>query len=385
MSYTCQICYDDDIKQSIQCPFCLSDMCKDCAMGYFESCFADNKIPKCINTNGKCDFIFTTSIFKKYKLKEILKEFDKVIINNEKQISDTILTEMETEKKVKSMKLDMEKRKKEFESKVPVGMREITSMLSKGVFTRKAKQNEKELRNNAETQAFIECPKTICNGYINVKTNVCSLCGATMCDKCMKIKEVGHLCKKEDLDSLAEINKDSQKCPKCKIPIQRKFGCNQMWCTNCRTYFNYDTGQALSNASNPEANANRFGKKATQAKKHKKPDLDANKVKNTKLEFLNLFNEIYEVLPKLKSDRVETLKLKWQKEMIDKEQYEKKLQKEFETDFVSKEYIKILLDLAEHLFKHVNDNSYNIDEIVKKYNQKKEECNKIFKINIKLP
>jgi hypothetical protein len=380
---TCLICYDD-YSRTVQCPLCNSHMCYECSEQYFNSCFNENKIPKCINT--KCPLLYTTSIFKKHKFNNIINIdiYDKIVNDNEKTINDQILTEIEVEKKINKMRNDVLKRKQLFESKIPEGMREITSMLSKNIFKKKIKQNETELK-ETEIQNFIECPKTTCTGHINTSTNTCLTCGATICPTCREVKELNHTCKKEVLESLKEINQNAQKCPKCKIDIHKQAGCNDMWCTNCKTHFNYRTGQASSTGHNPEANTYFYKKKRTQIKNHSKPEISDEGIKNTKPEIVNLFNNVYRVLPKIKINKTDKLKLDWQKNKLTKDEYEKKLPGVFESDHISKEYIKLLLDLAEHIFKHTNDTNYDITNIIDDYNKKKEKLSKIYKIGVSLP
>jgi len=46
----------------------------------------------------------------------------------------------------------------------------------------------------------------------------------------------------EELLTLREIARQSQPCPKCKVPVNRSMGCNHMQCTQCRTHFCYRCG-----------------------------------------------------------------------------------------------------------------------------------------------
>tara|TARA_B100001758_G_scaffold49828_1_gene40340 strand:+ start:743 stop:1366 length:624 start_codon:yes stop_codon:yes gene_type:complete len=39
------------------------------------------------------------------------------------------------------------------------------------------------------------------------------------------------------------LNKDSKSCPKCGTVIHKTDGCAQMWCINCHTAFNFNTGE----------------------------------------------------------------------------------------------------------------------------------------------
>ena len=50
------------------------------------------------------------------------------------------------------------------------------------------------------------------------------------------------------------IYKSSKPCPRCSTMINRSQGCDHMFCTNCRTHFNYVTGEVYTNSSNHHYN-----------------------------------------------------------------------------------------------------------------------------------
>jgi hypothetical protein len=68
-------------------------------------------------------------------------------------------------------------------------------------------------------------------------------CGEQFCKKCeIKIKEnEKHVCKDEDLESIKTVD-SLVKCPKCKLPVVKSYGCHNMTCSICKTNFDYITG-----------------------------------------------------------------------------------------------------------------------------------------------
>lgn len=73
----------------------------------------------------------------------------------------------------------------------------------------------------------------------------CPICETKVCGKCLIEKSTSsqHNCVEEDVESVRLIRKTSKPCPSCFTSISRIEGCSQMWCVNCHTFFNYNTGE----------------------------------------------------------------------------------------------------------------------------------------------
>lgn len=103
---------------------------------------------------------------------------------------------------------------------------------------------QKMIRKEGKKQqgTFIRnCPETGCIGKVDVDGK-CGLCGHFFCHECMREKLEGHECKKEDVDTIRELHKNTRPCPKCSVPIYKIEGCDQMWCVQCHTTFSWKTG-----------------------------------------------------------------------------------------------------------------------------------------------
>lgn len=101
------------------------------------------------------------------------------------------------------------------------------------------------------------------NGVIKEETSTkfhqCSECDKLWCGECLceineeERKSGVHTCNKEDIETVKELKANSRNCPVCGIWITRKSGCPDMFCTNCKTMFNYETGNIIhGNRHNPE-------------------------------------------------------------------------------------------------------------------------------------
>ena len=100
---------------------------------------------------------------------------------------------------------------------------------------------------NQEHRNLQFCFKQNCKGFID-EFYKCIVCNFTLCLKCNEmILEIDHhICLDDDINTYNLIKKDSKACPKCKIFIQKISGCNQMFCTNCNTKYNWKTGNIIN-------------------------------------------------------------------------------------------------------------------------------------------
>lgn len=120
-----------------------------------------------------------------------------------------------------------------------------------------------------------KCAQPECRGFLSNKW-VCSLClkstckhcheplqskapdenggdRGSECEKCdVEVDETEpHVCNPHSVETAKLLAKDTKPCPKCQTPIFKIDGCNQMWCTQCHTAFNWITGKTENTVHNP--------------------------------------------------------------------------------------------------------------------------------------
>lgn len=238
----CGICYDE-ASAGIICPSCGYNACKTCLGQYFST----QKELNC----PSCHVVFTREFLSK-EMPSFLKTYKEM---REKLLLDQEMARMiETQDDVKR-----EKRKRKATEELNIAREEM----------KKLKARIQELRDHShvleniihndyayETGAaacaapkedaarvVCKCPVADCRGYVTSAEYKCGLCSVTVCRKCMMVKEEQHECKKEDVESAELIKKSSKPCPKCAAPIFKIDGCDQMWCTQCKTAFSWITGR----------------------------------------------------------------------------------------------------------------------------------------------
>lgn len=100
-----------------------------------------------------------------------------------------------------------------------------------------------------DINSFI-CPK--CNVNVLTSDFRCEQCKIGICKKCYCIKTDDHICKSDDIESFKLIKDSTKSCPKCLARIYKISGCSQMFCTNCHTGFEWNTGKIITqNFHNP--------------------------------------------------------------------------------------------------------------------------------------
>jgi hypothetical protein len=95
-----------------------------------------------------------------------------------------------------------------------------------------------------ERRAFMmRCVRDGCDGFVSTGYK-CGLCEAKICSKCHVVKsDDEHMCDPDTVATVAALKKESKPCPKCAAPISKIDGCDQMWCTLCKTAFSWNTGK----------------------------------------------------------------------------------------------------------------------------------------------
>jgi hypothetical protein len=87
-----------------------------------------------------------------------------------------------------------------------------------------------------------KCPAASCVGFL--KDWTCEMCNTAVCKHCRECVDASgeHECDPDTVASVKAIAEESRPCPKCATQISRISGCDQMWCTQCNTAFDWKTG-----------------------------------------------------------------------------------------------------------------------------------------------
>lgn len=111
-----------------------------------------------------------------------------------------------------------------------------TLFLSATTTTTKVKATDPDQRWN--------CPAPSCRGVLNTDYKCC-VCTKEFCEQCLEEKKANHSCNADHKANIVNIRKTTKPCPKCLTRIFRSSGCDQMWCVNCHTAFDWKTGNEV--------------------------------------------------------------------------------------------------------------------------------------------
>ena len=96
-----------------------------------------------------------------------------------------------------------------------------------------------------ERRAFVmKCPESECGGFLSTQYK-CGLCEIQICAHChvKKTKDEEHTCDPDTVETIRQIRREAHPCPSCASLISKVDGCDQMWCTQCKTAFSWNTGR----------------------------------------------------------------------------------------------------------------------------------------------
>lgn len=91
----------------------------------------------------------------------------------------------------------------------------------------------------ASAKLIGKCPLSDCRGMVDTHGR-CLTCQARICTRCLVKKEEKHKCDPDTVATVKAIREDSKPCPSCGTQISKISGCDQMWCTQCKTAFSWN-------------------------------------------------------------------------------------------------------------------------------------------------
>jgi len=253
----CSICcekFNKSLNAMVKCPNseCEFDVCKSCVRTYLLGTTND---PHCMNCKIQWSEKFLVDNLNRSFVDNDYKKHRKILLVD-REISRTpdLMPLVEREKEIDAKEKELVAAEKEYNAI-------YNQLLSVRTVMNGIRADIHNLRNGDiskdERKKFVmPCPADGCNGFLSTQYK-CGLCERYSCPDCMEVKgferDSPHECKPCDVESVKAIKKDTKGCPKCGVRIFKIEGCDQMWCTECKVAFSWNTGKIVvtGNIHNP--------------------------------------------------------------------------------------------------------------------------------------
>lgn len=241
----CSICcekFNKSTHSKIECNFCNHAACRSCVQTYLTSKVMD---ASCMNCNHAWDREFLDNNCTKKFVNNELKNHRKSLLFQREQCR---MPEAQNWISHYNQKQDLWKEYRDMMAQADELHNQITrvdNMLRNNDFTR-SKENKKFTR---------KCPAEGCRGFLSTQWK-CEVCENWTCPDCNEVKgpnrNCDHTCDPANVETAKLIAKDCKACPNCGIMISKIVGCNQMWCTECNTAFDWMSLRIITgNIHNP--------------------------------------------------------------------------------------------------------------------------------------
>lgn len=256
MDTACAICtenYTKHTRKKIICNKCNFESCLSCVKSYFKS---SETQPSCMNCFEKFTEEFLYDNFPKSYINKDIKEIKQnLLFEQEKQLlpaSQEIAKYAEHVDNVETSMVQDQDTIKELYAKINNLQRELNKKKAlvtnfKLNYTIPSQQQNSSSSKSKEVNVFIkQCPCNDCSGYLSTQWK-CGMCNVRVCKDCLEIKDEDHVCNPDNIATANVIKESTKPCPSCGTAIGKIYGCNHMWCTNCKTGFDWRTRKIITN------------------------------------------------------------------------------------------------------------------------------------------
>lgn len=247
----CSICISEYSSKFIKnCPFCNFECCSFCIKKYINNTLNVEK--NCMNCSKKLSRSILISLLGKSYINTLYNtNIKEIIFKQEKMLIPRSLPEFEKRKEIRLQNVKIKELNNILENNIKNGIIVINTLeyfkhkndICAHIEFQKyinSSQHNKNTNDNIKNVYKYPCQYKDCNGFVDSSWK-CSICDNITCKYCHIIVEDNHECKQDDIATVALIKKGSKPCPKCNMYIIKSSGCDQMWCVNCHTTFDWKT------------------------------------------------------------------------------------------------------------------------------------------------
>ena len=254
---SCTICFDPfnaSTRKPICCPFdsCAKTACRTCYQTFL--CGDDVTVPKCMF----CATQFTHSqlqhlgLTKSFLQGDFAKHQQDVLFAQEQAMLPAAQAAVAHDRLIK----DIDQQIKDVSTQI----KQLAALKLDLLHTKRQLQRHDHAHAHAldadplQEQFIHRCADSACNGFVSSAWK-CATCDKHTCAHCRELKaahdDPAHLCNPDSVASVALLKHDTKPCPNCKVPVHKTEGCDQMFCTQCKRLWSWNTGRFETRGHNP--------------------------------------------------------------------------------------------------------------------------------------
>ena len=248
---SCSICFDDfnaSNRKPICCPFdaCAKTACRTCYETFL--CGDDVSVPKCMfcNTSFTHSQVQHLGFTKAFLKGEFAKHQQDILFAQEQAMLPAAQAALAHDRLVHNINAQI---------KDVIAQIKQLKQLKDDLYhakNRLIRQGPDVLEN---VQQFVHrCADSECNGFVSSAWK-CASCDKHTCPHCRELKasrdDTLHVCNPDTVASVAMLKKDTKPCPNCKVLVHKTEGCDQMFCTQCKRLWSWNTGKFETHGHNP--------------------------------------------------------------------------------------------------------------------------------------
>ena len=249
---TCSICFDDfnaSTRKPIRCPIdsCAKCACRSCYQTFL--CGDDVSVPKCMfcNTQFTHSQLLHIGLTKSFIQGEFAKHQHDILFAQEQAMLPAAQAAVAHDRIIQGI-----------DAQIKDILAQIKQLLAiKADLTRTKFQLQRQdptLDMHQAAQFIHRCADSNCNGFVSSAWK-CATCDKHTCAHCRELKAARddplHICNPDSVASVALLKHDTKPCPNCKVLVHKTEGCDQMFCTQCKRLWSWNTGRFETRGHNP--------------------------------------------------------------------------------------------------------------------------------------
>lgn len=252
---SCQICIEPFNKtpnrKKAACPYCDVKACVKCTQTYLINTHED---PHCMNCRkGWSREVMDEILLITWRNGEYKQHRQDILLDREKSRLPAAQLVLERQKLAVERQPLLQELANEMSKQLNLYMIaknnydhecSINIRLANGIDVSIATDKKQDIR------VFVmPCPGEECRGFLSTAYK-CGLCDKYTCPDCREIKgdqrDTQHTCNPDSVANVAIMKKECRNCPECGTSIFRIEGCSQMFCTQCKTAFDWNSGKKIT-------------------------------------------------------------------------------------------------------------------------------------------